>query len=208
MNLKSPWLDWAIKIQTIAQTGQIYSTDKYDQERFEELNQISNEMFSHLSDTPVEQIEKILIPETGHPTPKVDIRAGIIRNSKFLLIQENEGGGWSIPGGWGEVCLTPSQAATQRVLEQTGLVVHSPRLIYVKDRSAHPYKPKFPFHVYKLFFVFESVADHPIAEVPTPGMDYFALDELPELAPNRVLLSDIELIFNHFHKNGSSIAVD
>ena len=33
----SPWLDWAVKLQAIAQAGLTYGKDVYDRERYEEL---------------------------------------------------------------------------------------------------------------------------------------------------------------------------
>ncbi|MCL9782561.1 NUDIX hydrolase N-terminal domain-containing protein [Vibrio sp. S4M6] len=208
MNPESPWLDWAIQIQSIAKAGEIYSKDKYDKERFEQLTSIANQMLAFLGDTPVAAIEKIFIPETGHPTPKVDLRAGIVKDNQILLIQENEEGGWSIPGGWGDIGMTPSEGITHRVLAQTGLKVENPKLICVRDRSAHPYQPKFPFHVYKLYFVFDSVSEQPVQDATVPGMEFFSFDDLPPLAPNRVLPDDIELIAHHFRSGDKGIAVD
>ena len=35
------WLDWAVRLQAIAQTGLAYGKDVYDIERFEEVRQIA-----------------------------------------------------------------------------------------------------------------------------------------------------------------------
>ena len=42
-------LDYAIRIQSIAQAGLQYGKDKYDRERYEELRQIAAEMLSEKS---------------------------------------------------------------------------------------------------------------------------------------------------------------
>ena len=49
----SPWLDWAVKLQAIAQAGLTYGKDVYDRERYEELRQIAAEMLSLKTDIPV-----------------------------------------------------------------------------------------------------------------------------------------------------------
>lgn len=68
-------LEWAKKLQAISQAGHTYSKDKFDLERFDQIQQIAFEMLSEISDEPIEKIANLLIPETGYPTPKVDVRA-------------------------------------------------------------------------------------------------------------------------------------
>ena len=47
-------LDYAIRIQSIAQAGLQYGKDKYDRERYEELRQIAAEMISEKTEIPME----------------------------------------------------------------------------------------------------------------------------------------------------------
>ena len=42
----SPWLDWAVKLQAIAQAGLTYGKDVYDRERYEQIRDIAAEMIS------------------------------------------------------------------------------------------------------------------------------------------------------------------
>ncbi|MDN3685246.1 NUDIX hydrolase N-terminal domain-containing protein [Vibrio sinaloensis] len=147
-----PWLNWAKQIKAIAQAGETYGRDKYDLERYQQLDDIAHQMFAYLSDAPVAAVEKLFIPESGYPTPKIDLRAGVIKDGKILLVREREDDCWTLPGGWGDVCETPKQGVVREVLEESGFVVDNPRLIAVKDRAVHPYQPEYPFHIYKLFF--------------------------------------------------------
>lgn len=48
--MNDKWLDFAIRIQSIAQAGLQYGKDPYDKERYEELRQISAEMISLKTD--------------------------------------------------------------------------------------------------------------------------------------------------------------
>ncbi len=54
--MNDKWLDFAIRIQSIAQVGLQYGKDAYDKERYEELRRISAEMISEKTDIPTEKV--------------------------------------------------------------------------------------------------------------------------------------------------------
>ena len=95
-------LEWAIRIQSIAQAGLMYGRDPYDKERYEELRLIAAEMVSERTEIPTAKIRDLLCNEEGYQTPKIDTRAAIFRDGKILLVHENNGT-WSLPGGWVDV---------------------------------------------------------------------------------------------------------
>ncbi|MEZ9851311.1 NUDIX hydrolase N-terminal domain-containing protein [Vibrio breoganii] len=86
----SQWLEWAKQLQAISQAGKTYSVDKFDLERFDQVADISHKMFAELSDQPVEKVANLFIAESGYPTPKIDVRAGVIKDGKILLVRERE----------------------------------------------------------------------------------------------------------------------
>lgn len=92
------WLEWAVRLQALAQTGLAYGKDVYDMERFEEIRQIAAEMLVEPSGQPLEVVKDLFCNETGYQTPKLDTRAAIFQEDKILLVQENDGL-WSLPGG-------------------------------------------------------------------------------------------------------------
>ncbi len=96
------WLEWAVRLQALAQTGLAYGKDVYDMERFEEIRQIAAEMLVEPSGQPLEVVKDLFCNETGYQTPKLDTRAAIFQEDKILLVQENDGL-WSLPGGWCDV---------------------------------------------------------------------------------------------------------
>ena len=53
-NMSDKWVDYAVRIQSIAQAGLAYCEDKYGRERYEELRKISAEMISAKTDIPLE----------------------------------------------------------------------------------------------------------------------------------------------------------
>ena len=84
-------LDYAIRIQSIAQAGLQYGKDKYDRERYEELRQIAAEMISEKTEIPMEKVRDLFCNETGYQTPKVDTRAAVFADGRILLAHENNG---------------------------------------------------------------------------------------------------------------------
>ncbi|MDA0117446.1 NUDIX hydrolase [Vibrio sp. T11.5] len=203
-----PWLDWAKQIKAIAQAGETYGRDKYDLERYRQLDEIAHQMFAHLSGSPVEQVQKLFIPESGYPTPKIDLRAAVIKDGKILLVREREDDCWTLPGGWGDVCETPKAGVVREVLEESGYVVNNPRLVAVKDRAVHDYQPEFPFHIYKMFFLCDFVSGEATTNIEISEIEFFAPDELPQLSQGRVLVEDIEMMFDYLANPDKPIYVD
>ena len=204
----SQWLDWAKQLQAISQAGHAYSKDKYDLERFDSVADIAHQMMASLSDTPVEKVQHLFIAERGYPTPKIDLRAGVIKDNKILLVKEREDGKWTLPGGWGDVCETPTQGVIREVYEESGYVVNNARLIAIKDRAIHAYRPIFPFHIYKMFFLCDFVSGEALTNIEISEIAFFSRNNLPDLSLSRVLPEDIEMIFDYAQQPTTSVMVD
>ena len=56
MSGENIWLDWAVKLQSIAQAGLTYGKDKFDIERYEEIRKISAEIVAHKTELPLEKV--------------------------------------------------------------------------------------------------------------------------------------------------------
>ena len=134
--MNDKWLDFAIRIQSIAQAGLQYGKDPYDKERYEELRQISAEMISEKTDISTEKIHGLFCNETGYQTPKIDTRAAVFVNDKILLVHENNGT-WSLPGGWCDVDQSIASNTEKEVLEEAGFTVTSERIIALQDWRKH-----------------------------------------------------------------------
>jgi hypothetical protein len=80
------WIDWLVRLQSLAQAGLAYSRDKYDIERFEEIREISVSMMAELSQVPAQKVADLFANETGYQTPKIDTRAAIFQDNKILLV--------------------------------------------------------------------------------------------------------------------------
>lgn len=195
--MNPPWLDWARRLQAIAQSGLAFTKDAYDRERYREVLRVAAElMAAGAADVPIETIAGVFSAQSGYATPKVDVRAAVFRDEGILLVKEREDGGWTLPGGWADVGDPPSVAAVREVKEESGYDVVARKLVMVYDRDRHGHPPHL-FHIYKLFFLCELVGgeattDHEIAEV-----GFFGKDRLPPLSLTRITPAEIALLFEH-----------
>lgn len=71
------WLKWAIELQSLARAGLTYGKDKFDRERYTHIREISAEMMSLLSDTPIDKVKDLFCNDSGYQTPKIDTRAAL-----------------------------------------------------------------------------------------------------------------------------------
>lgn len=101
------WLEWAKHLQTMAQNGLHYAQDPYDIARYQEIAEIAREMLAVGSGSDIVKVRELWLNETGHATPKVDVRVAAFRNGpngpEILLVREKGDGLWTLPGGWADV---------------------------------------------------------------------------------------------------------
>ncbi|SIS02440.1 ADP-ribose pyrophosphatase YjhB, NUDIX family [Peribacillus simplex] len=205
--MEPKWLEWAKQLQSIAQAGLTYSKDVYDLERFELIRNISVEILSHQTDMNKTVIKDLFANETGYATPKVDIRSVVFSYNKILMVRENTDGNWSLPGGWGDIGLTPSEVAVKEVKEESGFDVKAIKLLGVLDKKCHPHPPSL-YHVYKIFILCEIIGGQPKEGIETIAVEFFAENELPSLSITRNTESQIELAFKHLHNPQEPVYFD
>ncbi|WP_349730250.1 NUDIX hydrolase [Peribacillus frigoritolerans] len=194
--MEPKWLEWAKQLQSIAQAGITYSKDVYDLERFELIRNISVEILSQQTDMDKTVLKSLFASETGYATPKVDIRAVVFRDNKILMVRENSDGDWALPGGWGDIGLTPSEVAIKEVKEESGFEVKAIKLLGVLDKNCHPHPPSL-YHVYKMFIQCEIIGGQPIKGIETSAVEFFAENELPTLSKARNTRTQIEMAFRN-----------
>ncbi|MEH7356717.1 NUDIX hydrolase [Neobacillus drentensis] len=205
--MEPKWLEWAKQLQSIAQTGLAYSKDVYDLERFELIRNISVEILSQQTKLDKTVIKDLFASETGYATPKVDIRAVIFKDKKILMVKENTDGKWSLPGGWGDIGLTPSEVAVKEVKEESGFNVKATKLLAVLDKKCHPHPPS-PYHVYKMFIQCEIIGGQAKEGIETSEVEFFAENELPPLSIARNTKSQIEMAFKHLYNPQEPVYFD
>lgn len=200
------WLNWAIELQSLAQAGLTYGKDIYDRERYERIREISAEIIAHKSEIPVETVKDLFCNETGYQTPKLDTRAAIFKDDKILLVQENNGK-WSLPGGWVDVNVSAKENAIKEVKEESGLGVTADRIIAVQDRNKHNL-PQYAYGVCKVFVLCSLVGGQFEVNSETTGFDWFAMENLPELAEEKNTPAQVQMCFDAYRNPGWQVQFD
>ncbi len=103
------WLTWGQQLLAISQNGLAFTKDQFDRERFENIQKIAKEILTVQTDTPIERLSMIISEEKGYATQKVDVRGGVFKDNKVLLVRERSDGLWTIPGGYCDVGDSPSK---------------------------------------------------------------------------------------------------
>jgi len=195
-------LDWAQRLQAIAQTGAAYrEPSPYDRKRYAQVRRIAAEMLAAemlAAEGDVDALDAMLALEQGHATPKLDVRGAVFRDDELLLVRERSSGKWTLPGGWADVGESPSEAVVREVREESGYETRAVKLLALYDRAKHRHPPH-PWHTWKVSFLCELVdgvrhePDDEVSEVR-----FFARVDLPELDVDRITPDTyIERFFAH-----------
>lgn len=192
----SNWFQWISKIQAIAQNGLTFSHNEFDKERYNELLQIAAEIASHCSENSFEDMMEIFLFEKGYMTPKIDVRAYIVKDNKLLLVKERSDGLWTLPGGFADINESPSEAVIRETKEETGFDVSAKQLLALWDRQKHdhPTPAQWP-HVYKFFFSCEILSGKAEKNLEISEIAFFNILELPPLSRHRVTESQLKRLW-------------
>ena len=190
-------LNWARKVQAIAQTGLAFTHDIYDRERFLQLQELAAQLVSAELEIPLGQAKSFWKGDDGYATPKVDVRGACFKDDKILLVRERSDGKWTMPGGWVDVGDAPSHAVVREIFEESGFQAKALKLAALVDRNRHPHPPSV-HHIYKLFFLCEITGGTATISDETDGVDFFPLNALPELSIGRTLPYQIARMHEHW----------
>lgn len=187
---------WARGLQAIAQSGLAWDPAVYDRERYELVRRIAAEMLARADGGDADLIEALFVDEHGHATPKLDVRGVVFRGDEILMVQERDGGGWSLPGGWVDVGESPSEAVTREVLEESGYRTRATKLLGLYDRDRRGYPPH-QWHIWKAIFLcrLEDELQGPLGS-ETLAARFFTRNDLPsELRFSRTTEKEIARCF-------------
>ena len=190
------WLEWARRLDAIARSGLTFTESPYDVERYTEVRRLAAEMIASGAEVEMGRVLDLLTRGVGYATPKVDVRGGVFRADRVLLVRERADGGWTLPGGWVDVNDAPSEAVAREILEESGYRARAVKLAALVDKNRHPHPPGV-HHIYKLFFVCELLGGEPAASSETDAVEFFPVHALPPLSTGRVLASQIERLYQH-----------
>ncbi|NMD38425.1 MAG: NUDIX hydrolase [Christensenellaceae bacterium] len=200
MSDRDKLIDWAIELQQISQSALYFCKNEYDIERFERVRQISAEIMALKSGLDINVVKGLFCNEVGYQTPKIDTRAALFRDNKILLVQENTGF-WALPGGWADIGNSLKENALRELWEEAGIKGEAKTLVACIDKSYSTLK-RHPFGVYSFLILCEYIEGEFKPNIETIASDYFSRDNLPELAPFKTTIEQIDLSFEaHFSQN-------
>jgi len=178
------WLGIAREIQQLAQTGAAFAVTDYEKDRYKRLTEITAEIVEHHTILEKESVQKVLMEQPGYATPKIDVRAAVIKDDKILLVQETTDNCWAMPGGWADVGDVPSEVAIRECKEESGFDVKPIKVIGVFDANRVGGRLEF-FHAFKIIFLCELIGGKAAPSDETLDVRFFDLNELPALSLNR-----------------------
>lgn len=190
------WLEIAREIQQLSQTGLAFATNDYEKKRYTRLIEIVSEIIANQSQLEKESVFKYLINHPGYATPKIDVRAAVIKDNQILLVQESTDKCWAMPGGWADVGDIPSQVAVRETKEESGYDVIPKKVIGVFDANRLGGNLEL-FHAFKIVFLCDLIGGEAKTSDETLAVKFFPLDNLPQLSLNRTNEKHIEEIKLH-----------
>lgn len=174
-----PCLEWAHRLQALAQIGLGDARDEVQQQRYEEMRNISAMMCA-------QQKECF--------TPKMDVRGVIFHNRKILLLHNPLTKTWSLPGGVCDQSLSLADYIVQRISEEVNIVVQSRKLLALLHHD----------ETYKAF-----IECNWHGETLPAQSQFFSVDELPSaLAPGDTTREQLALMFSFLENPVKSAVFD
>ena len=190
-------LDLSRRLLALSQTGLHFTAEEFDRERYREIGDIAAKLLELQGGVTAEQVRQAWFVEDGYATPKVDVRGAIFRDDGVLLVRERSDGRWALPGGWADVNDTPSSAVLKEIEQESGFTARVTKLAAVYDRAKRNH-PAYMFHSWKMFFVCEITGGEPRGSYETTAVQFFPLDELPELSTGRANAEQIRRMHQHY----------
>jgi len=176
--VKNSIVEFILKVEEISKIGLKYSTDPYAVDNYKQLQELAKKFISEQMNIEL-QGDNFFVRDI-YPTPNVSVRTIIFNKErdKVLLVREASDGGFSLPGGWSELCLTPSESALKEVWEEAGSKCILTHLVGVFDRYRDLKVGGLPEYI--LVFEGEIISEdnEPCFEIVEKG--YYAIDNLPK----------------------------
>lgn len=195
MEEKTKVLEQLKRLKNLADLGLFYADNEFDKERYEDILEICYDFQSVLTNQTIDNLKTLFLPVNEYPTAKVDVRGLLLSDDgKILLAKESVDNKWSLPGGWADIGFSAKENIIKEFKEETGLDVEVLRLLAVFDKKMHPH-PYQPFYTYKIFFYCKAVSSGLNKGFDIFDVDYFDIDNLPELSEDRILKNQMELLY-------------
>lgn len=195
------WLEWARELAAVGRSGLYYAThpafnpSEYDADRYRAVERIATQMLAAGLGVDEATMDGIVGADSGHITPKVDVRGALFDGDRVLLVQErSDAMRWTLPGGWADVVDTPAEAVEREFREETGVEVRAVRLLALFDRDRHNHPPG-AHRAYKAMFACERTGGELLSStMETADPTFWPIDDLPALSTGRTTSAQLRLL--------------
>lgn len=186
-------VEYLIKVEEICKIGLKYSTDSYAIDNYKSLSDLTKRFLKEKANVELGDCENFFKRDV-YPTPNVSVRAIILSEDKkkVLLVQEKSDGGYSLPGGWSELTLSPIESIKKEVREEAGVECEIVRLVGVTDRYHNIPTTSVPEYI--LTYLVKPTSEFKDSCYEILSKDWFDIDNLPEFSKKNVREQMVELI--------------
>jgi 8-oxo-dGTP pyrophosphatase MutT (NUDIX family) len=132
----------ADQLRAVASAGLRFSESGYDQERYEQVLQLSARLVAVVENSSFEEIYAQYRDNLAHLSPLLAVEAVVLREGRILLIQRQDDRLWAVPGGLAEVGESPAQAAERELWEEAGIRGKAVQLLAIYDSRLWPMRTR------------------------------------------------------------------
>ncbi len=125
------------RLISITNTGLAFSKDPFDQERYQDIRAILQDLVREATDLNPQELSDLFRPTDHYDTPLIDVRAWIVKDGKLCLVKGQGEETWALPGGFGEVGYSPTENILKEIQEETGYSARVIRLLAVFDTNRY-----------------------------------------------------------------------
>lgn len=172
--------DYLLKVEEIAKIGLKYSKDPYALDNYDELQRLTSRFLESIDAVRLDGLN--YFRRDIYPTPGVSVRTIILSEdkTKVLMVQEASDGGWSFPGGWSEIGLSPVESAKKEVWEEAGSDCDIIDMIGAMDRYSGMATQGAPEYILVYLGKLKGEPHHHCYEISK--VDWFPVDDLPRIS--------------------------
>ncbi|HBR86005.1 MAG TPA: hypothetical protein DEA32_02335 [Firmicutes bacterium] len=177
---KHALIDYLLKVEEIAKVGLTYSKDPYALDNYDELQRLTSRFLDSIDAVRLDG--QNYFRRDVYPTPSVSCRTIILSpdRTKVLLVQEAKDEGWSFPGGWCEIGLSPTESARKEVWEEAGYDCRITNMIGALDRYSGMSTSGAPEYILVYEGKLVGQPHKPTYEIL--AVDWFPVDNLPRIS--------------------------
>lgn len=177
---KHALIDYLLKVEEIAKVGLKYSTDPYALDNYDELQRLTAQFLENNEGVRLTGLN--YFRRDIYPTPSVSVRTIILNEArnKVLMVQEAFDEGWSFPGGWTEIGLSPAESAKKEVWEEAGYDCDILEMVGAMDRYSG--LPTAGAPEYILVYTAKLKGDPHKLSYEIIKSDWFPVDDLPRIS--------------------------